>query len=150
MYTTMRWLTVEHDPRFFEILLRSSQLLAAYRSGAQGTVNRRRSLSFGLFASLRVRVPALAEQRRIVDLIEATDRTIEANETASRRASSSRSLLLSDQLSGYDGPTIRLGQVAVLGSGPSWAAEDESHDPGDGHVRVLGIRNVPVRQSPRG
>jgi hypothetical protein len=77
MYTTMIWRSEVCDPAFFELLLRTPKMLSIYRDHARGTVNRRRSLNFETFASLRVRVPRLAKQRQIVDLIAAVDETID-------------------------------------------------------------------------
>lgn len=74
MYTTMRWAGAPHCPEFFALLLRSPVALAAYTENAQGTVNRRRSLTFKRFADIRFGVPPLDEQRRMVDLIKAVDR----------------------------------------------------------------------------
>ena len=73
MYTTMRWIGEQHDPGFFELLLRSPQMLAEYSDNAQGSINRRRSLPFKTFALLTVAVPPLAVQRRIVDLLAHLD-----------------------------------------------------------------------------
>lgn len=73
MYTTMRWASNEQDPAFFELLLRSPQMIAAYSNNAQGTVNRRRSLPWKTFAALSVSVPFLPVQRRIVDLVAHLD-----------------------------------------------------------------------------
>ena len=44
MYTTMRWISEDDEPTFFELLLRSPQMLAKYRDNAQGSINRRRIL----------------------------------------------------------------------------------------------------------
>jgi restriction endonuclease S subunit len=73
MYTTMRWVSTEHSPEFFELVLRSPAMLARYGDSAQGTVNRRRSLPFKTFSSLTVLAPPLPVQRRIVDLMAHLD-----------------------------------------------------------------------------
>jgi len=73
MYTTMRWVSAEHSPEFFELVLRSPAMLARYGDSAQGTVNRRRSLPFKTFSSLSVLAPPLPVQRRIVDLMAHLD-----------------------------------------------------------------------------
>lgn len=73
MYTTMRWVGQDDDPRYFELLLRTPRMLTVYRDHAAGTVNRRRSLAYKAFAELRVDVPPLVVQRRVVDLVDAVD-----------------------------------------------------------------------------
>ena len=76
MYTVLRWRDTEHEPRYFEYLLRSPIMLATYRDMAQGSINRRRSLSWKAFSLLEVHVPSVPEQRRIVDLIGAVEEAI--------------------------------------------------------------------------
>lgn len=71
MYTVMTWKGDQHDPRYFEVLLRSPMMLARYSDNAKGSVNRRKSLSFTAFAQMEVKVPSLKAQKRIVDLVDA-------------------------------------------------------------------------------
>lgn len=78
MYTILRWISDEHDPRYFEHLLRSPKMLATYGDMAQGSINRRRSLPWKSFAAISVSVPPLPEQRHIVDLIEAVSGAVDA------------------------------------------------------------------------
>lgn len=143
MYTTMCWVNGDHDPRFFELLLRSPAVLASYRDHAQGTVNRRRSLPFARFASLPVQVPSLDEQRRIVDLIAAADDTIRIADRLSSVCQATLDAALSAWCERWGGPRATLGALAETGSGPSWKADDESREPQPGSVRVLGITNTP-------
>lgn len=89
MYTTLDWVSEEHDPAFFAYLLRSDALINIYRTHAQGSINRRRSLSYKAFAAIGVCVPPLAVQRRIVDMMEHLDnqtKLVKAEETTSVRA----------------------------------------------------------------
>ena len=76
MYTTMRWISTCHDPGYFELMLRSPDMVNRYQNAAQGTVNRRRSLPFSTFVGMSVRVPPLPVQRRIVDLMAHLDNQI--------------------------------------------------------------------------
>jgi len=140
MYTVLRWREVEHEPRYFEYLLRSPAMLASYRDMAQGSINRRRSLSWKVFSLLEVGVPSLPEQRRIVDLIGAVDEAIEA---ADRAESEANMLLDGFRLHFHLGSSAPLGELAIMRSGPSWKAADESEDCGDGFAPVLGITNAP-------
>lgn len=146
MYTTMRWAGGDdHDPRYFELLLRSPQLLATYRDNAQGSVNRRRSLPFKKFASLRVTVPHATEQRRIVSLLAALDDDIAACRTVCARAQELIDALLEDHRPASE--QARLDDFAALRSGPSWKAAQEALTPSDDRVPVIGITNTPNRAS---
>jgi type I restriction enzyme S subunit len=89
MYTILRWTNEDHDPRYFEHLLRSPEMLATYGDMAQGSINRRRSLPWKSFSSISVQVPSIDEQRRIVDLIGAVNGAINA---ASKGAANSDAL----------------------------------------------------------
>jgi hypothetical protein len=143
MYTTLKWSSAQHDPDFFELLLRSPGMLSQYRDHAQGSVNRRRSLPFSAFASLITHVPPMTEQRRIVDLVRSV---AGVTQTARRFATTSRAALdshLAHWCDSYDGPRTPLGDLADLASGPSWKAADERTTPNPGSVRVLGITNTP-------
>lgn len=82
MYTILRWRGHDHDPRYFEHLLRSPEMLATYGDMAQGSIDRRRSLPWKRFSSISVSVPTINEQRRIVDLIGAVDEATEAAQNA--------------------------------------------------------------------
>lgn len=86
MYTTLRFTAAEHDPRYFELLLRTGRMLARYKDAQQGSINRRRSLPWKVFCGIGVTVPALREQRRIIDLIAAIDDTISSSEVTARNA----------------------------------------------------------------
>lgn len=143
MYTTMRWVSAEHDPAYFELLLRSPGMLTRYRDSAQGTVNRRRSLSFKTFSALAVSVPPLAAQRRIVDLVAHLDGHL-ANLRAERDAVASA---ITASLDSWDAaltaaPTVPLGSLCSPRSGPSWSVTDESDAPSERSTRVLKITNT--------
>ena len=90
MYTVMNWTSRLDDPRYVEHLLRSREMLATYADNAQGSINRRRSLAWKSFSQIEVKLPPLAEQQRIVDLIAAVD---DATEAAEGEALSSRRLV---------------------------------------------------------
>ena len=77
MYTTMKWKSEDDLPEFADLLVRLPRMLEEYKSRAQGSINRRRSLPFKTFAAIEVALPSLPEQQRIVDLMSAVDRHIE-------------------------------------------------------------------------
>ncbi|WP_161958186.1 restriction endonuclease subunit S [Arthrobacter sp. H-02-3] len=104
----------------------------------QGTANV--SLSQRELSQVPVRLPALDEQLRIVNLIGAVDQAVEASET--RFTASNQ--LLNEYLEGADFSQRRpLGELASMRSGPSWKAANESSVPAPGGESVLGITNTP-------
>ena len=125
MYTTMRLTDASVLDRYVALLLRSPSMLATYKRWAAGTVNRRRSLPFKTFAQIEVELPPLAEQRRIVDLIDSSDQVIKNAHSLVLAIREALSVLLSDWSGSHHGPMCRLGDVADMGSGPSWKASDE-------------------------
>jgi type I restriction enzyme, S subunit len=141
LYTTMRWIGTHHDPAYFELLLRAPQMLRVYHDRAQGSVNRRRSLPFKVFADLTVRVPSLPEQRRIVSLIQALDENVAALRTEYTTAIG----VLHSQLNELwerSVTTKPMGSFASLASGPSWAASDERTTAEEGATPVVKITNT--------
>lgn len=78
MYTTMRFVATDCMPEYAELLVRHPGMLAEYSRRAQGSVNRRRSLSFKAFAEIEIALPPPEAQRRIVDVMEAVDAQIDA------------------------------------------------------------------------
>lgn len=93
--------------------------------------------------ALRVSLPPLSAQRRIVDLMAHLD-----NHLANLRAEKERiEGLLDSMLDGWvrelDGvPRIPLASVCSPRSGPSWAAGAESREASSGSVRVVKITNT--------
>ena len=78
MYTTMRFVATDCMPEYAELLVRHPGMLAEYSRRAQGSVNRRRSLSFKAFGEIEIALPPPEAQRRIVDVMEAVDAQIDA------------------------------------------------------------------------
>lgn len=110
MYTTMRFSAPEHDPRYYELLLRTGHMLARYKDVQQGSINRRRSLPWKVFCGIKVTVPALREQRRIVDMIGALDETIAA---AQKSAAANDALSQRSRDALPAGPVRPIGEVLV-------------------------------------
>lgn len=110
MYTTMRFAASEHDPRYYELLLRTGHMLARYKNVQQGSINRRRSLPWKVFCGIKVTVPALREQRRIVDMIGALDETIAA---AQKSAAANDALSQRSRDALPAGPVRPIGEVLV-------------------------------------
>jgi type I restriction enzyme, S subunit len=104
MYTTMTWISDLNLPEYFELLLRSPDTIAIYGQNAQGSINRRRSLSFERFSQIKFLVPPLAEQKRIVDLISSVDSYIKVLQQQIDKARKSRKAVLHELITkGGDG-----------------------------------------------
>lgn len=78
MYTTMTWKSAVDLPEYGALLVRERRIVEEYRRRAQGSVNRRRSLSFKAFSAIDISMPSAAEQRRIVEVVASVDRAIAA------------------------------------------------------------------------
>ena len=98
MYTSMIWDSLQHDSRFFEYLLKSDEALIRYQENAQGTVNRRRSLSWKTFSDLIFLVPPVAEQKRIVDVVSSVDTYIDSLQQQVDAARTARNAVLHELL----------------------------------------------------
>jgi type I restriction enzyme S subunit len=116
MYTSMIWNSHLHDCRFFELLLKSDGALIRYQENAQGTVNRRRSLSWKAFSEMTFVVPPHTEQKRIVDMVSSVDAYIDALQQQADMARTARNAVLHELLSaGGDGWTeTNLGDIAEV------------------------------------
>ncbi|WP_159619425.1 restriction endonuclease subunit S [Arthrobacter zhaoguopingii] len=128
-------------PPFIGLMLRQPAMIQRYGTIAIGTVPRRRRTPWEDFLNLRVTLPPLPEQRRIVDLLGGLDDTIES---ARARADAAEELLNVHLETWHDGSVVELETLAKLRSGPSWKASDESPQPVPGGEPVLGITNTPA------
>jgi type I restriction enzyme, S subunit len=73
------------DSKYLEQFLRSPRALAFYKSKLRSTTARRRSLPNDVFLSLSVPVPSLAEQVRIMKLLDEADELRKLRAQADRR-----------------------------------------------------------------
>ena len=126
MYTSMIWNSHLHDYRFFEFLLKSDGALIRYQENAQGTVNRRRSLSWKAFSEMTFVVPPLDEQKRIVDVLSSVDAYINALQQQADTARTARNAVLHELLSagGDDWTKTTLGDVLAIQSGFAFSTND--------------------------
>jgi restriction endonuclease S subunit len=106
-----------------------------------------RHSSGGMFASItkkslaavRLPVPPLEVQRRIVDLIDHIDRAVERAGDCTVAAVGALDSLRNGLDASHD---IALGEIAAVRSGPSWKAKDESAVPTAESRPVLKITNT--------
>ncbi|MGC4878557.1 hypothetical protein ACLQ26_20140 [Micromonospora sp. DT43] len=144
MYTTLRWRGEGVAlPEYAELMVRTPRMLAEYANNAQGSVNRRRSLPFKAFSTIPITLPPLPVQERIVEVIGAVDDQIAALEGEAEAATRVRGGLLDEFTGAASSDTKPLGELCpVIGSGPSWAAKDESSVPSKEAWTVLKITNT--------
>jgi type I restriction enzyme S subunit len=64
------------EPKYLLSVLKSADSICEYRRLAEGTVNRRASISFKNFAALYLLHPPIAEQRKIAAILFALEKTI--------------------------------------------------------------------------
>jgi type I restriction enzyme S subunit len=135
MYTSMIWDSRLHDCRFFEFLLKSDAALIRYQENAQGTVNRRRSLSWKAFSEMTFFVPPLAEQKRIVDVVSSIDAYIVALQQEADMAHTARNAVFHELLSagGHDWTETTINEVLLVSIGGIWGG-DIGTDELDVHV----------------
>lgn len=131
MYTTMRWVSEDHEPQFFVYLLRSSDLLNMYRAHAKGSVNRRRSLSYNAFAALEIAVPSVAEQRRMVDLIDSVGSVQELAERVAAATATARALISAEWFADANHDVFDLSEVATVVQGSSLPTELQGAQTGE-------------------
>jgi type I restriction enzyme S subunit len=153
----MIWNSHLHDYRFFEFLLKSDGALIRYQENAQGTVNRRRSLSWKAFSEMTFVVPPLAEQKRIVDMVSSVDAYIDALQQQAFSARTARNAVLHELISagGDDWTETTIGSVCVvkggkrLPKGTPWAVNPTAHpyiratDFRDGRIDTSNLVYVP-------
>lgn len=81
--------------RYIGLAVQSPQMMDAFDTISIGTIPRRRRAPWTDFLALKVILPTLAEQRRIVDLVEAVGHAIGASELAQRSLAGAADLLRS-------------------------------------------------------
>jgi type I restriction enzyme S subunit len=144
MYTSMIWNSSQHDSRFFEYLLKSDEALIRYQENAQGSVNRRRSLSWKAFSDLTFLVPPLDEQRRIVDLVSSVDAYINALQQHFDTARTARNAVLHKLLTagGPDWNLVPIDSLTRRSIGGVWGLEE-----GQDEVDVTVVRSTEFTKS---
>jgi type I restriction enzyme S subunit len=80
MYTVFDVDEAVVDRRYMLELLKSPGMLQRYAAIGAGSVNRRRSISFDTLAAEELRLPPLAEQKKIAQILSSVDEAIEATQ----------------------------------------------------------------------
>ena len=77
MYTVFEVDTKQTEPEFLFSLMKLPQMVALYRRIGQGTVHRRKSISFERLGAVHFCIPAIPEQNRILAVLDSIDDAIE-------------------------------------------------------------------------
>lgn len=130
-------------PAFFRILATTQRMWDALQAASKGMGGRRERVKPADFLDIVMDVPPLPVQEKIVGVLDAVDAQLAALDAEGEAAVQVRDGLLDEFASGVAGDTRPLGGLCpAIGSGPSWAAKDESPVPSDGSRTVLKITNT--------
>lgn len=102
-------------PAYMRLLTTSPVFHDAMAERCTGTVLRRKTISVGAFQSIPITLPPLAEQGRVVDLLDALDDAIEAAEAAVLRTLGVLEIAR-DQAIWTPGPTVPLSELCEIKS----------------------------------
>jgi len=133
----------DQDARFWGLVLECGRLTPYFDSRAIGSIQRRRRTTPEVFTAAPVEAPPLPMQERIVEVIGAVDDQIAALDAEAAALGSVINSILDAYSDVGDGKTRPLDELTTsIGSGPSWAATDESDRPREGALPVIKITNT--------
>ena len=157
MYTVFEVDRERTQPEFLFSLMKLPQMVARYQRIGEGTVHRRKSISFKRLARLRYAIPPLIEQQRILAVLDSIDEAIERSEAVIAANERLRDALLHELLTrgvrGWhtewkdvpgigtipaDWGVVRLGDVATLQRGMDLPIQDRRR----GLVPVFGSNGI--------
>ena len=169
MYTVFAVDRSQVEPDYLFSLMKLPQMVARYGRIGEGTVHRRKSISFKRLGRLSFAIPPVDEQRRIMAVLDAIDEAIERTEAVISATERLRDALLHELLTrGVPGwhtkwrtiPGIgtvpapwrvaRLGDVATLQRGADLPLQDrtQGHIPVYGSNGILGNHAYPLHGGP--
>ncbi len=115
----------------------------ALQAASKGMGGRRERVKPADFLDIVMDIPPLPVQEKIVGVLDAVDAQLATLDTEGQAAVRVRDGLLDEFASGVAADTRPLGDLCpAIGSGPSWAAKDESSVPSNGSRTVLKITNT--------
>lgn len=117
------------DVRYLHHYFLGEPGLAAIRGASPGSAKRNRTLGIERFERVRVPLPPIEEQRRIVDLIESVDKVIEGARICLDKLMVLRSQLI-DSIRA-NGKSVSLSEVAVVSQGKSLPIECQGKQVGE-------------------
>ena len=122
MYTVFEPDLSQAEPEFLFALMKLPQMVQRYQRIGEGTVHRRKSISFKRLGRLAFAIPSLLEQRRILSVLDSIDEAIERTEEVIAATGRLRDALLHELLTrGLPGRHSEWADVPGLGTVPaSW------------------------------
>ena len=136
MYTVFEADVEQVEPKFLFATLKLPQMVSKYKRLGEGTVHRRKSISFERLSALSFAIPDVQEQRRVIAVLDSIDDAIEGAEAVIAATEQLRDSLLHDLLTRglpgqhtewrdvpglgtipADWEVVRLGEVAEVASG---------------------------------
>ena len=120
MYTVFEVDKAQMEPKFLYSVLKLPEMVAQYKRIGEGTVHRRKSVSFERLAVLPIVIPRIQEQRRILAVLDSIDDAIEGTEAVIAATEQLRDSLLHDLLTrGLPGQHTQFRDVPGLGTIPA-------------------------------
>ena len=80
MYTVFEVKRSQADPRFIFSLMKLPKMIARYQRIGEGSIHRRKSISFECLGRLLFALPTIEEQRTIIAVLDSIDESIESVE----------------------------------------------------------------------
>ena len=122
MYTVFEPDSSQVASEYLLALMKLPQMVARYQRIGEGTVHRRRSISFQRLGRLQFTIPPLSEQRSILSVLDSIDEAIERTEEVIAATERLRDALLHELLTrGLPGRHSEWREVPGLGTIPaSW------------------------------
>jgi hypothetical protein len=90
------------EPAYLYWLLRSPELINAYKIREQASVDRRGAVRYADFAKIEVRIPPLVEQRKIAEILDTADESIHATDRLLAKLANTKDGLLASLISEID------------------------------------------------
>ena len=120
MYTVFDVDKTRVDPNFLFALMKLPQMVARYGRIGEGTVHRRKSISFKRLGRLEFAIPPVGEQRQIMAVLDAIDEAIDRTEVVISATERLRDALLQKLLRrGVPGWHTEWRSIAGVGTFPS-------------------------------
>ena len=120
MYTVLEANKAWTEPEFLFSLMKLPQMVLLYQRIGEGTVHRRKSISFERLGRLSFAIPPLTEQRRILSVLDAIDDAIERTEAVITATERLRDALLHELLTrGVPGWHTQWKDVPGIGTIPA-------------------------------
>jgi type I restriction enzyme S subunit len=127
-------------------LLKSEWALNKYKTMGNGSVHRRRAISFDVFGRLEISLPPLIEQKRIAFILDKTDslrrKCQQAIQLANDFLFSTFVDMLGDPVTNPRGwPVYKMGEIIDFKGGSQPPKEVFISEPREGYVRLIQIRD---------